>query len=286
MRRRYLVLCAVISVVAAGCSGGGAGPLPKVPPIHASVTSTTDLDYSDVPLRGVTGKQPTTTIAFGPGTAAVSGTVVGDEGPVAGASVLVERIVAGGSAAMTVISGADGTWALPQIFGGRYRVRAWRAPDLAQTNPAAVFLGATETKTVPLRVKTLGGLSVKSSLAPDPPHTGEDANLVVAVSEKTVDAGGIVRATPLDNVSVDLVGSAGWRVESANPDSTDSSGRVRWLLRCRQPGHQPLAVTVGTQTIPLDVSSCVEQVTQDTSPSTSAPGGVDETTTSTTRPRR
>jgi hypothetical protein len=286
MRRRHLILCAVISIVAAGCSGGGAGPLPKVPPIKASVTSTTDLDYSDVPLRGVSGKQPTTTIAFGPGTATLSGSVVGDEGPVAGASVLVERIVAGASAAMTVLSAADGTWALPHIFGGRYRVRAWRVPDLAQTNPAAVFLGGTETKTVPLRVKTVGGLAVKSSLAPDPPQTGEYANLVVAVSERTVDDGGIVRATPLDNVSVDLVGSAGWRVESANPDSTDTTGRAHWLLRCRQPGHQPLAVTVGTQTIPLDVSSCVEQVTEDTSPNTSTSGVVDETTTSTTRPRR
>jgi hypothetical protein len=235
-------------------------PATLVPP----ATTTTEVDYSQVPLKGVSGRGPTTSIAFGPGLASVSGTVVGDEGNIGGATVLVERIVNGATATMTVQTLDDGTWMVPQVFGGRYRVRAWKVPDLAQTTPSAVFLSATENKTVQLKVRAVGGLSVAASIAPDPPRLGQDANLVTLVTLKMVDDQGIVRAMPQDNVSVDLISSSGWRVMSANPTTTDSSGHAAWQLRCRATGHQPLAVTVGTQTIPLNVSNCVDVVDETT----------------------
>jgi hypothetical protein len=251
--RKYVLLFLAL----AACSNGP-GALPKVPDlIKPAETTTTDVDYSQLPLKGV-NRGPTTSIAMGPGQAAVAGSVVGDDGAVPGAVVQVQRIANGATANMLLQSAEDGTWALPQILGGRYRVRAWRAPDLAQTSWTAVFLGASESKTVELHVRSVGGLNVEASIAPDPPQVGEDTNLVVLVTVRTVDDQGIVRGTPQENIEVDLLTGTGWRILSPNPVGTNSAGQAEWTLRCRSSGDQRLAVNVGTQTIPLDVHSCLE----------------------------
>jgi hypothetical protein len=127
-----------------------------------------------------------------------------------------------------------------------------------------VVLGASESKTVDLRVHTVGGLSVDASIAPDPPRLGDEANLVVLVTVKEVDDQGVVRATPQANVDVDLVTSSGWRILSENPATTNARGEAAWNLRCRATGRQPIAVNLGSQTIPLDISSCVENAPQET----------------------
>ena len=265
MRRGAALLLALAAVGAAACSGGGSEALPEVPDFTPAATTTTDVDYSQVPLKSVAARVPTTSVVFGPGQATLSGTVVSDQGAIPGATVRVERVVGGAVGVMTILTGADGTWTLPQILGGRYRVRAWLAPDLVQTNPSAAFLGATETKTMQLKVRTAGGLSVRASIAPDPPLLGEDANLVVQLVLKVVDQEGVLRATPQDNVRVDLLTSGGgWRVESTNPQVTDSNGRAEWTLNCRSSARGSLAVTVGTETIPLDVNSCVAPVEEST----------------------
>ncbi len=262
---------ALLALALVACSSGP-GALPNVPDFKLAATTTTGIDYSAIPLKGVSGRMPTTSVVFGPGNATVSGTVIGEDGAIGGASVLIERIVSGAAAAMTVVSAEDGTWSVPSVLGGRYRVRAWREPDLAQTTPSAVFLGAAETKELQLRVRNVGGLGVTASIAPDPPLLGRAANLVVQVTLKTVDGQGIVRATPQDNVSVDLIGSSGWRVETANPTITDEKGRARWTLRCRATGRQPLAITVGNQTVPLSIAGCVDPAEESTTTTAESAG--------------
>jgi hypothetical protein len=260
--RKWLAVAMLVGLVGACSSEPGA--LPKVPDlIRPPGTTTTEVDYSGAPLKGVT-RGPTTTITFGPGAATISGTVAAEGGAVPGATIEIERIAGGATATMTLVSAEDGTWQLPQVFGGRYRVRAWRAPDLAQTSWSGVFVGASETKTVDLRLRNVGGLSVVASIAPDPPRLGEDANLVALVTVKIVDDRGVVRATPQVNEPVDLVTSSGWRVLSANPTVTNNSGQADWTLRCRSTGRQQLAVNVGTQTIPLEVASCVDNTPPET----------------------
>src|SRR5690349_18589480 len=88
------------AVVLAACSGGDAGGFPEAPDFTLAPTTTAGLDYSKVPLKGVPGKSPTTSVVFGPGQANVSGTVAGDDGPVAGATVQVERVVSGATGVM------------------------------------------------------------------------------------------------------------------------------------------------------------------------------------------
>jgi hypothetical protein len=274
--RRAALLVAALVVVAAGACSSDPGALPEVPDFTPAKTTTTDVDYSSVSLKGVTGKAPSTSVLVQPGRATLNGSVIGDEGPVPGAKVNIERVVGGQVGQVVLLTAEDGTWSLPMVMGGRYRIRAWRAPDLAQTSATALFLGQDETKTLELKVRTIGGLSVTPAFAPQVPRTDRDTNLVVRVSQKTVAEDGIVRAEPLPGVRVELVGSSGWTVRTVNPTTTDASGEAQWNLRCRDTGRQPLAVTVGTQTIPLAVENCVDP---DLETTTTIDPGVDVTTT-------
>src|SRR5207248_2824996 len=103
-----------------------------------------------------------------------------------------ERLVGDGVGSADIISQADGTWAAPNVLGGRYRVRAWRAPDLALTTPQLLFVGSTETKALSLRVDRYTGTGVQAAIAPSPPVVGEPANLVVSVTTRSVDDKGVV----------------------------------------------------------------------------------------------
>ena len=290
MRRRYATLAAAVvaaALVATACSSGP-GALPKVPKFKPAATTTTGIDYSLIGLKGVTGRS-TTTVLLGPGGATVSGVVLGNDGVVAGAVVNVERIVDGVSASTRVNTADDGTWSLPSVLGGQYRIRAWRAPDLAQTTATGIFIGATETKSVELHVHDVSGVNVASALAPDPPDINHPSNLVLLVTHKTVADDGVVRATPVDATSVGLIGSSGWRVNSPNPVVTDTDGKAQFTVQCREVGRQPLAATLGgQQTVPLTINDCVDPTAVETTTTLDENGNpptTEESTTTTTRRR-
>ncbi len=287
MRDHAMRVALVVALGLLAACSDGPGELPKVPTFKRAATTTTDVDYANVGLRGVTGRSATT-VAIGPGSATITGIVPAATAR-SRASVNVERIVDGGSASVIVLTAEDGTWTVPSVLGGRYRIRAWRAPDLAQTVATGVFLGASETKTVDLNVHQVDSLSVLSSLAPDPPTLDRPGNLVVLVSRKTVGDDGVVRATPIEGVRLDLIGSSGWRVYSSNPETTDSNGRAQWLVQCQQEGRQPLAVSVfGEQTVPLTINDCVDPVVVETTTTTDEFGNPppEEPSTTTTTCRR
>lgn len=254
-----------------------AEPLPPPPSTVAPAPSTTVADFSEVPLLGARGAATTTTISLGPGEAAFKGTVTGPEGPVANAPVRVERLVGGAVAAMDVASQADGTWELPGIRGGAYRVRTWRPPDLAQVEPSFVFIRNKEIFTLDLKLDRYAGPFATANVAPNPPVVGAPVNLVLQLSTRSVDERGVVIGIPLVGARASL-GSAtgGWQVASANPVLSDANGRVLWDVRCRVAGAQPLAVTVDASPapLPLTLPPCIEPAT------TPAPGGAPPASTS------
>jgi hypothetical protein len=249
---------ALLSVLVLGaCSGTGVvkvkdpGPVPET-------TTTTVIDYAHIGLKTVSGRGGTT-VPMGPGNAGLTGTVTGPDGLVEGATVHVERIVASGSATVDVTTAADGTWSVAAILGGRYRVRAWKAPELALTKPELFYIQSSEQKTVGLRVDRYSGGIVTSSIAPNPPPIGAPSNLFVLVSQRTVDNGGIVRSAPVVGVSVDLTGS-GVQLETANPTVTDGNGVAEWRVRCRTQSQPSLTVVVGSgSSFPLTVPACIDE---------------------------
>lgn len=300
-RRSSALLGALVSVVAvfvAACTPGAVPPLPPPPSMPSTTATTTPVDLSGVGLAAVAGRT-TTTVGVGPGGATITGTVVGPDGAVPGAVVHAERLVSDAVAAVDIVTAADGTYALPQILGGRYRVRAWKpAPDnLANTSPAVFFLGGSESKVLNLSLQKYDGTDVVASIAPSPPAVSDPANLVLQVVTKSVGTDGIVRSTPVPAARVELFGPGAWTLASPAATTTDAAGRARWQLTCGATGSQPLSVVVGdTQTFPLDIPPCDPAPESSTSsvPSsttTTKPGTTTTTvgirptsTTTTTRP--
>lgn len=283
-RARTVSVLFVAVLALAGCTRGAVDELPAPPTTGPTTSSTARPDLSGVALAGVPGTT-TTTVPVGPGEATLQGVVTGAEGAVPGATVLVERLVGDGAGGVMVAAGPDGRWTAPQILGGRYRVRAWRAPDLALTTPVSLFLESKETRDVEVKVQAFSGVVVTSAIAPSPPVVDETIRLVVRTYTRSVDEQGIVRNEPLPSVQVELTGSGQWQVETANPAFADATGRADWLVRCVSLGTHSLAVRVGggDEALALKIPPCA---TTDAAPTAGEDDATNETGPSTSTTRR
>ena len=279
---------AALALLASACQAKAIEPLPPAPKVPET-TTTTVVDYSGVGLAGVAGRT-TTTVAMGPGRATLEGTVTGPDGPVPGAVVHAERLVGDAAATLDVLTGEDGRYVIPNVLGGRYRLRAWKAaPDnLALVEPQVFFLEGAEKKATNLAVTRYQGVTVTAAIAPDPPLIEAPSNLVVQVVDRAVDPGGIVRSTPVPDVRAELFGTGDWRVLTPVATTADAGGRARWTLECRRVGQQPLSVVIGESvTFNLNLPACTvpppttdESVPADgSSPSTTSAGTPASTTT-------
>jgi hypothetical protein len=246
----------VVALFAGACAKPEVEALPPVPPTVATTTTTPPVDYSTVPLAPVESKT-TTTINNGPGRARLVGSVVGPDGPVPEAVVRVERFQ-GDSVVFRgdVLTDAEGRWQTGRLVGGRWRVRAWKAPELADVTPEIVFLEETQIKTLTLGLDRFRGVVVTSAIAPDPAYYGVPANLAVTVSSRSVDGEGVVRSAPVPGLPVQLF-APNWYIASANPATTNADGRVTWLLGCAIPGPEGMFVTLHTgERMPLEIAPC------------------------------
>src|SRR5213078_4803555 len=152
----------------AGCSKheGKALPRPKAP----DTTTTTDpINLTQVSITPIalTGK------------ASLFGRVVDTDGnPVPQA--FVRATYYGDPTKPEVIEALsldDGTYRFDQVLGGRWRVRAWKAPALATLEDNLLFLGYSDQRQLDLKVKAAGDYVVTSSMAPSTPFTGSAVQL-------------------------------------------------------------------------------------------------------------
>lgn len=311
-----LALAAVLLLAGSACTSGDDDAEPT--PTTGATTSTTVLDRSGIALAGVPG-QTTTTIAER-GTAVITGSVQGPTGLVVGATVRIERLVAGREVRTDVLTGPDGRFAVPDLPGGRYRVRAFLAPSLAQVVPEVRFLQDGAEHDFPLVVEQQGGILVRADVAPEPPLVGRAVNLVAVVSSRTVDADGVVRSRPVVGVSVELTGLGRWTLRedaetststtdplfgttftspSQTPSArTSSSGLVRYELRCERTGSPNLALLVPVRRAPpastdptvttIEPATTVETFSLDlpacVDPATTTTEPIGTATTATTQP--
>lgn len=255
------VLLGVVALLLAACSGSEPrAPRAAAPRMTVSTTTSTLApapDLSQVALPPVPGRMRAL-VDMRPGGGTLAGTVAGPEGPVSGAVVHAERLVGDGLASMDVLSGPDGRWRIGGIKGGRYRVRAWRSPDLVLLQPELFFLASTEVRELSLVLELRGGPLAVPAIAPDPPLVNQPANLGVRLVERRVDDRGVVRSIPSRGVTLELRGAGQWQVRSSNPAITDATGVARWEVTCVAAGSQPLAVVpLGSQVaVPLALPPC------------------------------
>jgi hypothetical protein len=278
---RRLVAWSAAALLAGGLAGCGVQTLSyPTPPAtaHAIVTAgpTLPTNLPAVAEGAVPGATTSTLPHIGPGAATLNGTVIGPEGPVAGATVEADRLVGDQEAATQTTTAADGSWSIRSILGGRYRIRAWQQPSLALTSPQILFLGDHETDTTTVQVTAFTGPTVAAAFAPDSPVIGQIDNLVVQVTNPTVGSDGVVRNPPQVGVSVTLTDGPQWQVHNGNPLATDADGQVLFQVSCQAAGPDPVSAAVGSGVaVPLQLPDCEPPPTTTLAPST---------TTSTTCP--
>jgi hypothetical protein len=264
---------ALVGLAVAACSDDTKDAAPS--PRRSDLTTTSMIDYSAVPIGSVKGVTTTTVVATG--SASILGTVSGPGGPIGGATVRIERLVRGTPIRTDVLSGPDGHYELRNIPGGRYRVRGFLAPALAQVDPQVQFLSDRAEHTIDVALADQRGVVARADAAPDVPFLDEAVNIAVVVASRVVDADGVVRSNPVVGVRVELDGLGRWTLRSSStrppfqtpgrgtttttfapPVSavayTDGAGQVRFELTCVSPGAPGLSllvpVTVTPSTVP------------------------------------
>ncbi len=221
--RRLLAPLGALAVALAACGAPEARTLP--PPSSTSSTApeapTSSIDLSQVEVPRVPGETTTTLESFGD--AILAGVVGGPEGNLAGAVVRVERLVGDASQVLEVRTAEDGTWALEGLPGGRFRIRAYQAPELTQVDPVVLFLGDGETRELTLTVAPFVGTEVVAGTTPAAPIVGDVLTLAVRVGRRVVGTDGVGRVEPLVGVAVRVL-AVGWDRVDGGPDPEDDPG--------------------------------------------------------------
>jgi hypothetical protein len=273
----------------AGCGGDVATlSFPNPPPQPAAPPTTQS------PLASLGGVEeavaagtPTTTapVSIGPGDAELTGSVLGPAGPVAGATVEADRFVGDQEASVLLTTRADGSWVLPNILGGRYRIRAWQPPSLDMVEPQILFLSAGQHLSITLQVSEYKGPNVAVAIDPPSPVLGQAVSLAVEVTDPTVGSDGVVTNPPVAGTSVALVDGPDWTVANGNPLVTDSYGEAVFDISCTAPGDDPLSAKAGSAPpVPLQMPPCAEPPPPSTVPSTTPPSTQPPSVTTTTCP--
>jgi hypothetical protein len=233
----------------------------------------------------VSAKATSTTRPLGGGKATISGRVVDTDGnPVPGA--FIRATYYGDPNKPEVIEALsldDGTYKLEQVLGGRWRIRAWKAPELATLDDNTFFLSYTENRTLDLKVKAAGDFVVTSSMAPNPPFTGSPVELAVLVMSQSVDEEGVVHRSPVGGAAVTLNVIGKWYLAGDLTQATEVNGRTAWTLTCSTEGLQPITAVVGGRDWPLRIPDCLDPASTSTTTATTLPPGA--STTSTTKPK-
>lgn len=271
-------MLAAVAALLVGCSGVESLSFPSPPATTAPPVATPPTlggDLASVGQAPVPGTTTTTAPPIGPGSSSIVGTVLAQGAPVVGATVEADRFVGDQMTSTAVTTGADGSFLIPNVLGGRYRVRAWRPPDLDMTDPVFFFLPDGQQRGVNLQLTAYKGPEVATAINPGSLQVGELANLLVQVTDPIVGSDGVVRSQPAVGASVELVDGPSWVVYNGNPQVTGPSGRVLFQVSCDQAGQDPLSVAVGSSAPqPLRLPYC-------TQPSTPPSGPCPSTSTST-----
>ena len=283
------VALALVLPLLAACSKDEGKALPKPVPGEETTSSTTPIDLTQVSLEpiAVAGKATSTTRPLGGGKAVIFGRVVDPDGASVGGAFVRATYYGDPTKPENIeaIAADDGTYRFEQVLGGRWRIRAWKAPELATLEDNVFFLGYSEQRQVDLKVKSANDIVVTSSIAPNPPFIGSPVELAVLVLNQTVDEEGVVHRSPVAGAAVTLNIAGKWSLNGESTAATDYTGRVAWTMTCTEVGEQSITAAVGARDWPLNLPPChdPQETTTTTTTTTTLPPGA--STTSSTKPK-
>lgn len=232
--------------------------VPAPSPTTTSPRSPATLDLVSRRLAAVKGTVVTTPVRVKPGRATLVGTVLGPGGPVAGATVRAERLVGGRGATITAVTSVGGTWSITGVAGGRWKLRAWKAPEWAQPSPVAVFVGAASTENLTLLLESVANPLVQATFSPAAAVLGRPVRVTVKVHSSVVEANGAVVPRARGGAVVGLSGGNGWKVEGPDPATASPRGIASFIAVCDKAGQHPLEASVfGGAPSALSAPPCV-----------------------------
>jgi len=212
---------------------------------------------------------PTPTVQGG--TAVVEGAVIGPDGKaVAGATVRLERLVGDASATLDVTTTATGAFVADRLLGGRYRVRAWRAPTLTQDGSEVAFVTDGERRSLTIGLTAPNRLDVTATLAPTSFAVGQTGTLVVRALLDVVAPDGRIDKVGRPGQAVTAAGTGAFSGQ-AGQAVTDAAGAAAFTFRCTQPGTG--TVTVGNGVARQTVTAECQAGTTTTGPATATTAG-------------
>lgn len=274
-RNRVVVAALLVVAMAAGlvaCTSGGddqadapeAPQLSLPPPSVADVTVVTLPDgFVQPDTRGVRlspvvaqpkGGSPPLPVTGGD--ASIRGVVNGPDGPVGGATVLIERWVGGRSGSLTVTAGADGRFGVSNLLGGRFRVRAWLQPNLAARQSEVVFLANDASGDVTIALDRFEGQQLQANLDLTAINVDDTARVRALFTRTTVDDEGIVIGAPVPGAKVQLTAPSGLSISGDNPATTNDGGLATFTVRCDREGAYTVTLTTEGASTSYTLPTC------------------------------
>ncbi len=189
-----------------------------------------------VPMPGPLGAAEPEPVLLTGGTAEIGGLVLGPDGPVAGATVRVERHTAAGSVAVDLVTDADGTWKLDGLLGGRFRVRSFVPGLLMQRSPDVFFLDENGRFRTDALLEGPSSIPVLEAHHVDTVTVGDAGPVVFTAGLELVDAEGRLVLMPQDRLQlgISLIGPV--TLLSANTVRTNEFGAGSFLISCQDVG--------------------------------------------------
>jgi hypothetical protein len=245
-RKRTSGAVLLVGLALVGCTGV-AEPLPDIPStlaLRPTTPTTRRQNVARLTIQPLEGTTTTTTPSFAQGSVSITGRVLGPDGPVAGATVVLERVVGEQSTFLKLQADADGRYDAKGIKGGIVRISAFRIPDLATPQSLVIFAsGATEAD---LSLQAFNGTDIQWALGPAQPYVGRSNNLVVRVAVKRVDPDGVVRFAPLEGIGVRIVPLSALQPTGPTERITDAQGLSSFRMSCTTVGSSGVAVFLAT----------------------------------------
>ena len=242
-------------------------------------------DTRNAVLLAAPSKAKPAPIPVAGGQSTISGVVTGPDGPVAGATVRIERFVGTASGSVQVGTDGGGHYTLTGALGGRYRVRAWLQPDLATFTSPTGFVANGDSLQLSPNLERHNAITLQLASAQATLVIGENNGVRALLTRETVDTNGIVRAAGVAGTSIALVPGDGIAITSPNPTTTDASGAAGWVIQCTAPGAHSVSATLPEASASTTLPACdaAAPTTSTTSSTTSTTLSTGRTTT-TTRP--
>ncbi len=235
------------------------------------------------------------------GAVELSGTVLGPEGGVDGATVRLERFVGTRGGYVEVTTNKEGVYHAYGLLGGHYRIRAYLPPDLTTLEPQLAFFpddrrdaagrpldGEPLRQTIDLAVLKRDENHLFAALDRGNPHVGEFALLhAVLVNEEVRKDDGVVEGVGIKDVQI-VAGpkdNANWEILESR-QTTNEDGAVDFIVLCKAVGKWPMVVASPELSVDVDMPECLPEEPTTTSSTettaTTAPGGSSTSSSSTT----